>query len=83
MSCGLAVVATTVGGTPEIVEHMKNGVLVPPQDPQEMADAIAKLLADNDTTIEMGKQAKEYILSKLGWKENARQLLEVYQEFLS
>lgn len=82
MSCGLPVVATTVGGTPEIVEHMQNGVLVPPQDPQTMADAIAKLLADNETTTEIGKQAKEYILSKLSWKENARQLLEVYQEFV-
>jgi glycosyltransferase involved in cell wall biosynthesis len=82
MSCGLPVVATTVGGTPEIVEHMQNGVLVPPQDPQAMADGMCKLLADNQTTIEIGKQAKEYILSKLSWKENARQLLQVYQQFL-
>ena len=82
MSCGLPVVATTVGGTPEIVEHMQNGVLVPPQDPQAMADGMCKLLADNQTTIEIGKQAKEYILNKLSWKENARQLLQVYQQFL-
>ncbi|MCW4023223.1 MAG: glycosyltransferase family 4 protein [archaeon] len=82
MSCGLPVVATTVGGTPEIVEHMQNGVLVPPQDPQVMADAISRLLAEKETMTEIGKQAKEYILSKLSWKENARQLLQVYQEFL-
>jgi len=82
MSCGLPVVATTVGGTPEIVEHMKNGVLVPPQNPQAIADALSQLLAQKEVSTEIGKQAKQYIHRKLSWKESARQLMEIYQEFL-
>ena len=83
MSCGLPVVATTVGGTPEIVEHMKNGVLVPPQDPQAIADALSKLLGETEIVTKIGEQAKHYIHNNLSWKENARQLLEVYQKLLS
>jgi len=83
MSCGLPVVATIVGGTPEIVDHMKNGVLVPPQNPQAIADALSKLLAQKEVVTEIGKKAKQYISRKLSWRENARQLQEVYQEFLS
>jgi glycosyltransferase involved in cell wall biosynthesis len=82
MSCGLPVVATTVGGTPEIIEHMKNGILVPPQNPQAIADELSRLLTKKEMTIEMGKQAKQFIHSKLSWKENARQLLEVYHQFV-
>lgn len=80
MSCGLPVVATIVGGTPEIIEHMKNGILVPPQKPQVMANTLSKLLAEKEIISEIGKQAKQYIHSKLSWKQNVRQLLEVYQE---
>jgi glycosyltransferase involved in cell wall biosynthesis len=40
------VVATNVGGPAEIIRHDENGMLVPPKNPQALADALAKLLAD-------------------------------------
>jgi len=45
MAAGVPVVATRVGGTPEVVENGRTGLLVPPRDPAALADAIGRLLA--------------------------------------
>jgi glycosyltransferase involved in cell wall biosynthesis len=44
---GKPVVATTVGGLPEMVDHGRTGYLVPPRNPQELADAIVRLMKDD------------------------------------
>ncbi len=48
MACGVPVVATRVGGLPEIVEDGKSGLLVPPNDPPALAEAVAGLLTNPD-----------------------------------
>jgi glycosyltransferase involved in cell wall biosynthesis len=51
------VVATNVGGVPEMVEHERTGLLVPPRDPEALADAIVRLLTDHplaDTVARAG-----------------------------
>ena len=47
MALSRPVVATDVGGIPEMVEHERTGLLVPPHDPVALADAIARLLVDH------------------------------------
>ena len=54
MAFGLPVVATTVGGFPEMVEDGKTGILVPPQDPDALAEALATLLANPERARSMG-----------------------------
>jgi glycosyltransferase involved in cell wall biosynthesis len=83
MACGLPVVATTVGGTPEIVEQMKNGVLVPARNPKRMAEALLELLKNEKLTETIGERARTDIVSRFSWDENARKLGEVYRQFLS
>lgn len=46
MGCGLPVVATTAGGTPEGFEHEETALLIPPNDPRALAEAIARLVRD-------------------------------------
>jgi glycosyltransferase involved in cell wall biosynthesis len=46
MAAGLPVVATAVGGIPEMVQSGRDGVLVPPDDPAALARALGQLLAD-------------------------------------
>jgi glycosyltransferase involved in cell wall biosynthesis len=57
MSCGLPLVATTAGGTPEAVEDGVTGILVPPADPDAMAAALATLAADDGLRLRLGANA--------------------------
>lgn len=47
LHCGVPVIATSVGGIPEMIENGVNGILVKPDDPKELADSIVMLLSDN------------------------------------
>ena len=82
MACGLPVIATTVGGTPEIVKHMKNGVLVPPRNPEAMAETISKLLSEERLGPAIGEEARRIVEDRFTWEKNLRQLQSIYSEFL-
>jgi len=59
MACGKPVVATNVGGIPEIVENGKTGLLVPPKDEKSLADAVIKLFTDKALADSMGLAGKK------------------------
>jgi glycosyltransferase involved in cell wall biosynthesis len=60
MAAGKPVVASRVGGIPDLVRHGETGYLVPPADEKALADGIKKLLDDPERAWEMGQQGKEY-----------------------
>jgi len=82
MACGLPVIATTVGGTPEIIDHMKNGVLVPPRNPEAMADTLSKLLSEKKLEKSIGEEARIVVENRFNWEENLRQLQDIYKEVI-
>jgi glycosyltransferase involved in cell wall biosynthesis len=82
MACELPVIATAVGGTPEIIQHMKNGVLVPPRNPEAMAEALSKLLSEERLGSAIGEKARRIVENSFTWEENLRQLQKIYGEFL-
>jgi glycosyltransferase involved in cell wall biosynthesis len=57
MALGLPVVATNVGGIPELVEHGREGLLVPPGQPRELATALVTLLTDTERRQHMAEAA--------------------------
>jgi len=59
MRFGRAVVATAVGGTPEVVEHGVTGLLVPRRDPEALAKAVSELLLDPTRRAAMGRAAAQ------------------------
>jgi glycosyltransferase involved in cell wall biosynthesis len=61
MAAGKAIVASDVGGIPELVVHGETGLLVPPSDPARLADAIVDLLSDSERRRSMGVKGKERI----------------------
>lgn len=56
MAAGVAVIASRVGGVPELIEEERNGLLVPPADPGALADAMDRLLADRGLRERMGRE---------------------------
>ena len=57
MSCGMAVVATTAGGTPEAIEDGETGLLVAPDDPAALARALRRLADDDALRLRLGERA--------------------------
>jgi D-inositol-3-phosphate glycosyltransferase len=82
MACGLPVIATAVGGTPEILKHNKNGILVPPINPTAMAEATSKLLSNEKLATTLGKEARKNVEDNYTWEENVRRLQAIYREFV-
>lgn len=61
MAAGRAVAATRVGGVPDLIEHGRTGLLVPPQDPEAMAGAILTLLGSPELRRQMGERGRERV----------------------
>jgi glycosyltransferase involved in cell wall biosynthesis len=61
MACGKPVVTTNVGGIPEIITHKINGLLVEPDNVQELKDAILHILENKNEAINIGDNAAKYV----------------------
>ena len=78
------VLATAVGGIPEVVEEGKTGRLVPPRDVPALADALVAMLSDEARLTEMQQGIQEAGRSgPLSWNEIADRTLDVYRKSLS
>jgi glycogen(starch) synthase len=75
------VVATRVGGLPEIVRHGRTGLLVPDGDAGALARAIATLLASPDTATRLGQAARRRVGRRFSWHAFARSYLALYHAF--
>jgi peptidoglycan/xylan/chitin deacetylase (PgdA/CDA1 family) len=69
MAASKPCVATRVGGVPEVIEHDATGLLVPPEEPRALADAIRRLLRDPDLRARMGSAAHAHVSEQ--WSEEA------------
>jgi glycogen synthase len=97
MACGTPVVASAVGGIPEVVEHGETGLLVPPeaigptevepkhpeQFSRDLAAAVNVLLDDPELRASMAENARARVEQQFSWTSIARQTLEFYQELVA
>jgi glycosyltransferase involved in cell wall biosynthesis len=81
MAAGLPCVVTSVGDNAKIVEDGTTGIVVPPENPEALATALRKMLADSEMRQAMGeaarKKAQEYSVERM-----AARIAEVYEELL-
>ena len=80
MACQTAVVASRVGGIPEVVEGTVTGLLVPPDDPASLADALNMLIRDPERAAAMGLAGRERAVAEFSWDTIAAQTAELYAE---
>jgi glycosyltransferase involved in cell wall biosynthesis len=78
MSAGLPAVVTRVGGQPEIVGD--SGLLVPPNDPQSLANALLSLVTDEPLRQRMSLAARQRAVQKFDWSRMASELLSLYEK---
>ncbi|HET9171200.1 MAG TPA: glycogen synthase [Actinospica sp.] len=88
MACGTPVVASAVGGIPEVVDDGATGLLVPydETDPaafeRSLSEAIDNVLADPSAARRMGEAGRERAVREFGWDAIARRTSAVYEEIL-
>ena len=82
MACGCAVVASAVGGIPEVVEDGVTGLLVPPGDEAALAKAVNALIRDPARTAAFGESGRERAVAQFSWHSIAAQTAALYAQLV-
>lgn len=77
MACGKPVVASNILGVGDILEHEKTGISVKSEDPQELGNAIVKLLKDEKLRNEMGLNGRKYVSKNHSWDGVAKKITSI------
>jgi glycosyltransferase involved in cell wall biosynthesis len=80
---GVPVVATGVGGVPCVVKDGQTGIIVPPKDPKALAEAIVKLIQDEEMRKRLAMQAREWIGQDFSSQTMIKKYSELYTQLLA
>jgi len=81
-ACGKPVVASRVGGVPDLVKSGENGLLINPKDKKALIEAIRYMATDSNRRRIMGKNAREFAERELSWNVIAEKILCFYNKLL-
>jgi glycosyltransferase involved in cell wall biosynthesis len=82
MSCGKVVICSAIGGMREIIQHMKNGVLVKEKETEEIAKTISVLIDDPLLMSEIPRNAREYVRQNHSYLAHAQKVFAIYRSVL-
>jgi glycosyltransferase involved in cell wall biosynthesis len=80
LASGVPVVASDVGGIHEVVATGRTGTLVPPGDPDALANAIVELLQDDAQRVRLGANGRQRILEEFSWQKAGARTLDLYRQ---
>ena len=80
---GKPIIATTVGGIPEVISHKSNGLLVPPANANALAEALEELLTDQILKKQIGQQARKTYEEKFTVERMVAETEKIYQFLIS
>jgi glycogen synthase len=83
MACARPVVASAVGGIPEVVVPGETGLLVPPADPGALAEALNRVLRDRAMARQMGVAGRRRVEEHFSWTSIAARTRQLYEELLT
>ncbi len=79
-ACSIPVVATHVGGLPEVIENNVTGLLVKPCDAEDTAQALEKLIKDENLRMQMGSNGRKKVENEYDWDKNVNKMISIYQQ---
>jgi len=82
LACETPVIATNVGGIPEVIHSGENGILVKPNDAIKLADAIQYLLDNESIRKKFGKEGRKLVVSDFSTKAVIRKLVKIYEQLI-
>jgi glycosyltransferase involved in cell wall biosynthesis len=82
MSSELAVIATNVGGIPEMITHGEDGFLIQPMASEDIVNSVVTLIRDGSLRREIGNNARENVKKKFNWENTVVETKRYYEEVL-
>lgn len=82
LACGKPIVASSISGVEELIESSGGGISVTPESPEELADAVVRLLSDEETRAAMGKKGRRYVVENHSWDGVARRILDMCKDII-
>jgi glycosyltransferase involved in cell wall biosynthesis len=78
----IPVVATSVGGLPEVVKDGLTGILVQPKNVSQTANALGKLIIDEELRKRMGEEGRKNVLEKYDWEKSISKMMNLYNKVI-
>ena len=78
----IPVIATNVGGIPELVTHEKTGILIPPNDSQKLAEAVNSMLENKEYSQKFANAGYEFVIKNMTWDVILPKYIEFYEKLL-
>lgn len=82
LACGKPIVASSISGVKDLIDLSGGGISVSPEDPEELANAVVKLISDEKTRTTMGEQGRKYVVKNHSWDGVARKILDICHEII-
>jgi len=83
MSSGAGIIATKVGGIPEVIQNGKEGILISPEDPEALAKGITELLKNRELRIKLGINAYKKVKEQYSIEVYTKNILELYKSLIT
>jgi glycosyltransferase involved in cell wall biosynthesis len=83
MACALPVIATSVGGIPDIIQHDRNGLLIPSDDVEALTSALLRMLSDNDLAARLGNQGRRDAEEYFALEKVTDQYISLYTNLMT
>ena len=82
LACGKPIVASSIPGVKDLIESSGGGISVTPENPEELAAAVVRLLSDEKTRAAMGKKGRRYVVDNHSWDGVARKILDMCKDII-
>jgi glycosyltransferase involved in cell wall biosynthesis len=79
----IPIVATNVGGMPELIQDNVNGLLVTPENPEQLLETINKLLADKESMNRLSEAGHEFVTKNLTWEVLLPKYIKFYEDLVN